>query len=213
MASYAGLSDFKDGATHFSVIDLAVIRAMPNLTVMVAADAVEVSKMVPLVGEHTGPVYLRISRAAVPAIFDDSHVVEIGKGVTLRDGGDVTLVCTGLMVARSLEAAEQLAAEGIDARVLEIHTLKPLDNDLLCQAARETGAIVTAEEHSVIGGLGGGVAEALSACCPVPVIRVGVQDAFCVTALDVESLLDYEGMAVEDVLNAARHALRLKGKG
>ncbi len=207
VAGYSGLSDFKDGPTHHSILDLAIMRAMPNLTVMVAADTVEMRKMVPLVAEHEGPVYLRVSRAEVPTIFDQNHQVEIGKGVVLRQGDDVTLVGTGLMVARCLEAAQSLAAEGIKARVLEIHTLKPLDVALVRQAAEETRAIVTVEEHSIIGGLGGAVAEALSGTCPTFIERVGIADTFTGTALDVDSLLDHWGMSVGDIIQAARRAL------
>jgi len=210
MAAYAGVSDFKDGSTHHAILDLAIMRTMPNLTVMVAADAVEAAKMVRLAGEHPGPVYLRVSRAEVPVVFDDSHRVEIGKGIVLRGGNDVTLVCTGLMVARCLKAADRLASQGISARVLEIHTLKPLDVDLVCQAAQETGAVVTAEEHSIIGGLGSAVAETLSAACPVPIVRVGIQDKFVETSLEVFSLLDHSGMSIEDVMRGAERAMCLK---
>lgn len=213
IAGYAGLSDFKDGPTHHSVTDLALMRAMPNLVVMVAADAVEVRKMVPVLAEYNGPVYLRVSRAEVPVIFDEAHQVEIGKGVTLRDGDDVTLIGTGSLLARCLEAADALAGKGINARLLEIHTLKPLDVALLQRAAEETGAVVTAEEHSIIGGLGGAVAEALSGCYPTPIERVGIADTFAETALDVESLLDHYGMSVEHIIKAAQRALTRKRQG
>jgi transketolase len=212
VAGYAGLSDFKDGVTHNCICDLAIMRAMPNLAVVVAADAVEVQKMVPVVAEYDGPVYFRVSRTDWPVIFGNTHEVEIGKGVVLRDGRDVTLIGTGLMVYRCIRAAEVLAEEGIDAHVLEIHTLKPLDVGLVREAAEETGAIVTAEEHSIIGGLGGAVAESLGGCgcCPVPIERVGIRDTFGVTALDVESLLDHCGMAIEDIVGAARRVIARK---
>jgi transketolase len=210
VAGYAGLSDFKDGATHHAIMDIATVRAMPNITVIVAADGVEAGKWVPIVAEHEGPVYLRLSRAASGPLHDESLQVEIGKGLTLRQGSDVTIVGTGLMVYRCMKAAEILAEQGINARVLEIHTLKPFDVDLVRQAAAETGAVVTAEEHSVIGGLGGAVAEALGGCCPVPIERVGITDAFCVTALDIESLLDFSGLAVSDVVEAARRVTECK---
>ena len=213
VAGYAGLSDYKDGATHHAIMDVATMRAMPKITVIVAADAVEAGKWVPIVAEHDGPVYLRLSRGASGPLHDEGLQLEIGKGITLRQGGDVTIIGTGLMVYRCLQAADRLAEEGIDARVLEIHTLKPFDLELVRQAAEETGALVTAEEHSIIGGLGGAVAEALSGCYPVPVERVGIRDTFNITAPDIESLLDYCGLAVDDVVEAARRAKACRFEG
>ena len=209
-AGYAGLSDYKDGPTHHSIVDLAVMRVLPEMTVIVPADALEAGRWVPVVAEHRGPVYLRISRAATIPVHDEGLQVEIGKGLVLRGGDDVTLVSTGSMVGRSLLAASKLAEGGIDARVLEIHTVKPLDVDLIRQAAEETGAVVTAEEHSIIGGLGGAVAEALCEGRPVPLQRVGVADAFARTALDPESLMDACGLAVDDILSAAKRVLARK---
>jgi transketolase len=206
-AGYAGLSDYKDGPTHHSIVDIALMRALPEMTVIVPADTLEASKWVPVVAEHEGPVYLRISRAATLPVHDDQVQIEAGKGITLRRGDDVALVCTGSMVGRSLLAAEELAKEGIAARVLEIHTIKPLDADLIREAAEETGALVTAEEHSIVGGLGGAVAEALCGGHPVPLERVGVADAFACTGPDPESLMDVCGLAVEDVVSAAKRAL------
>lgn len=203
-AGYAGLSDFKDGPTHHAILDIAMMRALPEMTVIVPADALEAGKWVPVVAEYEGPVYLRLSRAATLPVHDESLQVEMGKGITLREGSDLTIIGTGSMVGRSLLAAEKLAAEGLSARVLEIHTIKPLDVDLIRQAAEETGALVTAEEHSVIGGLGGAVAEALGEGRPVPLERVGVADTFTCTALDPESLMDACGLAVEDIVSAAR---------
>lgn len=203
-AGYAGLSDFKDGPTHHAILDIAMMRALPEMTVIVPADALEAGKWVPVVAEYEGPVYLRLSRAATLPVHDESLQVEMGKGITLREGSDLTIIGTGSMVGRSLLAAEKLAEEGLSARVLEIHTIKPLDVDLIRQAAEETGALVTAEEHSVIGGLGGAVAEALGEGRPVPLERVGVADTFTCTALDPESLMDACGLAVEDIVSAAR---------
>jgi len=202
-AGYAGLSDSKDGPTHHSICDLAVIRSMPNIAVVVATDAVEVQKMVPTVAEWDGPVYLRISRAEVPVIFNEEHVVKIGEGVVLREGTDVSLVATGVMVSRCLEAAEQLKISGMSARVIEMHTLKPLDHELVLKAAKETGAIVTAEEHSIIGGLGEAVAGYLAERYPVPLRRVGIKDTFAETGSYFE-LLDRYGMGVNDIIMAAR---------
>ena len=209
-ASYAGVSDFKDGPTHHSIVDIAMMRVLPEMTVIVPADSREITSWVPVIAEYDGPVYLRINRSATLAVHDDGVQVEIGKGLTLRDGGDLTLVATGSMVGRSLLAAEELAKTGIDARVLEIHTIKPLDAALIRQAAEETGALVTAEEHSILSGLGGAVAEALGAGRPVPLERVGIDDTFTLTALDPETLMDAFGMAVKDVVAAARRALARK---
>ena len=209
-AGYAGLSDFKDGPTHHAIMDIATLRAMPAMTVIVPADALEAARWVPVVAEYDGPVYLRLSRAATLPVHGQDLHLEIGKGLTLRGGNDVTLVATGSMVGRSLAAAEKLAGEGIEARVLEIHTIKPLDRDLILQAARETGALVTAEEHSVVGGLGGAVAEVLGEGHPTPMRRVGLGDTFARTALDPDSLMDACGLAVEDIARAAR--LVLAGK-
>jgi len=160
-AGYAGLSDYKDGPTHHSITDIAILRAMPGMTVIVPADAAEAAAWVPLVAAYDGPVYLRLSRAATVAVHEPGQALAIGRGTVRRAGADVTLVSAGAMVGRSLLAAGELAREGIDARVLELHTIKPLDRDLILQAAEETGALVSAEEHSVVGGLGGAVAEAL----------------------------------------------------
>src|SRR5512137_1466235 len=178
-ASYAGISDFKDGATHYSITDLANVRALPGMTVIVPADAAEAADWVSLVAEYDGPVYLRISRAGALPVYQADKKLEIGKGLTLRKGNDLTLVATGAMVGRCARAAEELKQQGIDARLLEIHTLKPLDTELLLQAAAQTGALVTAEEHTIIGGLGSAVAEILSEKYPVPLERVGIHDRFC----------------------------------
>ena len=209
-AAYGGLSDSKDGPTHHSVFDLSVMRAMPNMTVVVAADATEARKLVPAVAEYNGPVYLRLSRAEVPIVFGNDYQVEIGKGNVLRDGTDVTLVATGVIVSRALLAAEQLMRKGMRARVLSLHTIKPLDNELIRAAAKETGALVTVEENSIIGGLGSAVAELLSGELPVPVVRVGIRDTFTDTG-PYEPLLDCYGMSVDDIVSAAARAMGLKG--
>jgi transketolase len=209
VGSYGGLSDAFDGPTHHSICDLAVLRSLPNMTVVVAADAVEMKKAVSAVAEHDGPVYLRVSRAEVPVIFDERHEVHIGQGVTLREGGDVTLIGTGIMVGRCLEAAKVLGREGMDARAIEIHTLKPIDEGLIVQAAQETGAIVTAEEHTIIGGLGAAVAEVLGSQCPVPILRVGLADTFAETG-PYEALLDRYGMGVTHIVANAKEAVARK---
>jgi transketolase len=210
VGSFAGLSDAKDGATHHSIMDIAVFRAMPNMTVVVPSDSIEAKKMIPLIAEHEGPVYIRISRAEMPVIFDESHRVEIGKGVVMRDGNDVTIIANGHLLSRSLEAADQLNSRGIKARVVNLHTVKPLDKPLLMKCARETGAVVTAEEHSVIGGLGSAVAEFLVGEIPVPIKMVGVADTFTESAKDLDPLLDKYGMSVENIVRAAQQAMKQK---
>ena len=208
-AAYSGLSDSKDGPTHHSVIDIAVMRAMPNLAVVVAADATEARKLVPAVAEYDGPVYLRLSRAEVPVVFGDDHEVEIGKGNVLHDGTDVTVMATGVMVSRALLAAERLRQEGVEARVVSLHTIKPLDRELILASVERTRAVVTVEEHSIIGGLGGAVAELLGEMLPAPVVRVGIRDTFTDTG-PYEALLDHYGMSVADIVSAAHRAIGMK---
>jgi transketolase len=209
-ASYAGLSDFKDGPTHYSITDLANVRALPDMTVIVPADPAEVAAWVPLVAEYDGPVYLRINRAGALPVYKPGTALKIGKGILHRSGNDLTLIAAGTMVGRSLKAAEELERSGIQARLLEIHTLKPLDREIVCQAAAETGAVVTAEEHNIIGGLGSAVAETLAESCPAPVVRVGVRDQFARTGKDVDSLMDASGLAIADIVAASHKALQLK---
>ena len=210
IAGYAGLSDYKDGPTHHTVMDIAVMRSLPEMTVIVPADSAEAAKWVPLIAEYDGPVYLRLARCATLPVHGEDLQLEIGKGITLREGSDLTLVGTGAMVGRSLVAADRLAKEGVNPRVLEIHTIKPLDVDLIRKAAEETGALVVAEEHSVIGGLGGAVAEAIAGDFPVLVERVGIPDTFTRTGPDPESLMDCYGLAVEDIVVAAKRVLARK---
>lgn len=210
VGSFAGLSDAKDGATHHSIMELAVFRAMPNMTVIVPSDSIEARKMIPLMAELEGPAYIRISRAEMPIIFDESHKVEIGKGITVRDGNDVSIIANGHLLSRALEAADKLSSQGIKARVVNMHTIKPLDMPLLRKCARETGAIVTAEEHSIIGGLGSAVAEATADENPVPVKRIGVADKFTESSKELDPLLDKYGMAVDDIVKAAQQAVKQK---
>lgn len=209
---YGGLSGGMDGATHHAITDLAVTRAFPNLVVMIASDAVTARLGTFAAAEHQGPVYWRLSRAALPTVHDSDFRFVIGKGVTLRDGRDITLIGTGAMVGRCLEAALALHREGISARVLEIHTLKPLDRQLIVQAAYETGAVVTAEEHVVIGGLGSAVAEVLVENCPVPMERVGLLDTFAETG-PWDEVMERYCMAVPDVVAAARKVLGRRSQG
>jgi transketolase len=209
MGAYAGLSDSFDGPTHHSVTDIAIMRSLPKMTVVVPGDPVALTKLLPQAAEWPGPVFFRLNRNPVPLLFDDGYEPKIGEAITLRPGDDVTLVCAGLMVSRCLDAAEELAGEGIGARVLEVHTVKPLDVEQILEAARETGAFVTVEEHSIVGGLGGAVAEAVTDAYPVPIKRVGIADRFAETGPYFE-MLDRYGMSVEDIAAAARQALGAK---
>lgn len=208
--AYAGLSDSFDGPTHNSISDLAILRSLPRMTIVVPADPLAVARLLPQVAAWEGPVFFRLCRNEVPQIYTDSYQPEIGKGMTLIDGDDATIIACGVLVARSLQAAEELTHEGIHARVVEIHTVKPLDAGLVTRCACETGAIVTAEEHTIIGGLGGAVAECLAGTCPAPVERVGIADTFAESGpyLDV---LDKYGMGVDAVAAAVRRALKRRG--
>jgi transketolase len=207
LAGYAGLSDYKDGPTHHSVFDLAVMRAMPNMTVITAADGMELRKIIPAVAEHIGPAYLRISRADVPQVFSEEEEIEIGKGRIVEEGKDVTVVATGIPLYRALQARKLLQKEGLSARVVEIHTLKPFDEECIVRCATETGGLVTVEEHSIIGGLYGAVAEVLSRQRPSKVIPLGIKDTFAKTGPDPESLWDYYGLRPEDIAEAAKRVL------
>lgn len=208
-ATHAGPSVGEDGATHQCNEDIALMRTIPGMTILSPADGNEAKACVRAAAEFDGPVYLRFGRMPVPMIFDDDYKIEIGKGVTLKDGSDVTIIANGLMVGMALEAAETLKEEGISARVINIHTIKPLDEELVIKAAKETGAVVTAEEHSIIGGLGGAVAETLASTYPVPVLRVGVEDKFGTSAPAAEVLKAY-GLTAENIVAKAKQAIALK---
>ena len=198
-ASHAGITVGEDGASHQCNEDIALMRSIPGMVVMSPADDIEAKAMVKAAYEYVGPVYMRFGRLAVPVINDrPDYKFEMGKGIVLREGKDVTIVANGLCVAASLEAAEKLAADGIDAKVINIHTIKPLDEDLIVAAAKETGKVVTVEEHSVIGGLGGAVCECLSEKAPVPVKRIGVNDVFGESGPAV-ALLEKYGLDAEGI--------------
>ena len=178
-ATHAGITVGEDGATHQCNEDIALMRTIPGMVVLNPSDAVEAKACVKAALDWEGSVYMRFGRAGVPVINDrEDYRFEIGKGILLREGSDVTIVATGIMVAASLEAAKRLAEEGISAEVINIHTIKPLDAELIAASAKKTGKVVTAEEHSVIGGLGGAVCEALAERMPVPVCRIGIEDVF-----------------------------------
>ena len=198
-ATHAGITVGEDGASHQCNEDIALMRTIPGMTVVNPSDAVEARACVKAALDFEGPVYMRFGRAAVPVINDrEDYHFELGKGVVLRQGSDVTIVATGILVAASLEAAQKLQQEGISAEVINIHTIKPLDKELIIDSARKTGKEVTAEEHSIIGGLGGAVCEALSENYPVPVCRIGINDVFgesgSAGALLVKYRLDGDGV-------------------
>ena len=191
-ATHAGISVGEDGASHQCNEDIALMRTIPGMVIINPSDDVEAKAAVRAAYLHEGPVYLRFGRLAAPVINDNAdYKFELGKGVTLRDGKDLTIVATGLMVAESLAAAEKLAADGIDARVINIHTIKPLDEELIIKAAEETGRIVTVEEHSIIGGLGSAVCETLAGVSPVKVDRIGIRDTFGESGPAVQLLEKY----------------------
>ncbi len=209
-ATHAGITVGEDGATHQCNEDIALMRTIPGMVIINPADAVEARAAVEAAILHNGPVYLRFGRFAVPVINDNKdYKFEIGRGVQMRDGSDVTFVVTGIMVDMAMTAAEQLAAEGISARVINIHTIKPLDKEIVLKAAAETGAIVTGEEHNFIGGLGSAVAEAVGEGCPVPVLRVGVEDQYGRSGT-VPALLEMYGLTPANLVAKAKAAIALK---
>lgn len=209
-ATHAGITVGEDGATHQCNEDLALMRVIPGMVVLNPADAAEARAAVKAAIDYNGPVYLRFGRLSVPVIYDtDTYKFEIGKGDMISDGKDVTLVATGIMVAQAIEAAEMLKAEGISARVINIATIKPLDKEIIVKAAKETGALVTAEEHSVIGGLGSAVCEALCEEKPVPVLKVGIQDTFGKSG-KAEELLKIYGLTAADIADKAKKAIAMK---
>lgn len=209
-ATHAGISVGEDGATHQCNEDIALMRTIPGMTIINPADDIEAKAAVRAAILHDGPVYMRFGRLAVANVNNpDTYNFELGKGVLLRDGNDVTIIATGLLVGEALSAAELLAADGIDARVINIHTIKPIDKDIICKAARETSVIVTAEEHSVIGGLGGAVAEVVTECCPVHVVKIGVNDVFGHSGPAVELLKEF-GLSAENIVKKVKLALTLK---
>lgn len=207
-ATHAGISVGEDGATHQCNEDIALMRTIPGMTVINPADDVEAKAAVKAAYEMNGPVYIRLGRLAVPVINDrEDYTFEIGKGSVLREGKDVAIVATGLCVASALEAAEKLVADGIDAKVINIHTIKPLDEDLIVAAAKETGKVVTVEEHSVIGGLGSAVCDCLSEKCPTPVKKIGVNDVFGESGPAVK-LLEKYGLDGEGVYQSVKSYLK-----
>ena len=209
-ATHAGITVGEDGATHQCLEDIALMRSIPGMVIVNPADAVEARAAVKAAIEYNGPMYLRFGRLAVEVFNDaDTYKFELGKGVCLKDGTDVTIVATGLMVGMAMDAAKALEEKGISARVINIHTIKPLDKDIILKAAAETGAIVTAEEHNVLGGLGSAVAETVCEGCPVPVVKLGISDAFGHSG-KVPPLLQMYGLTPENIVAKAELAISLK---
>ena len=211
VGSHGGVSVGEDGATHQCIEDFALMRAIPGMLVCCPCDGNEMRHAVRALIDYEGPAYLRLQRLATEVFTDElpDYHFALGKGCTLRPGSDVTVIATGLMVSKALQAAELLAAEGISVRVINIHTIKPLDEELVLRAARETGCIVTSEKHSVIGGLGSTVSELLGEKCPVPVLRHGVNDEFGRSGT-AAAVLDYFGLNAEGIAAKVREALKLK---
>lgn len=211
-ATHAGLTVGEDGASHQTVEDLSLMRSIPNMVVISPADAVETKAAIKTIANYEGPCYVRLGRAAVNVINDEkTYEFKLGKGVTLADGKDITIIATGIMVDAAMEARQILAKDGVSAKVINIHTIKPLDNELIVKSAKETGAIVTAEEHSIIGGLGSAVAEAVTTEYPIPVLRVGIKDVFGESG-NPEELLKAYNLTAQDIVNKVKEAIILKNK-
>jgi len=207
--THSGISVGEDGASHQSIEDITLMRVIPNMTVLCPADAIETRKMMDAAIAIDGPVYIRLGRSDVPVIFDEDYEFEVGKAGLLKTGRDVTIIAVGLMVGPALEAAELLKAEGISAQVINMGSIKPIDVDAIEEAAIKTGAIVTAEEHSIIGGLGGAVAEVLCEVAPVPMERVGIKDVFGQSG-KVAPLMEKYGLTAKDIVAAAKKVIERK---
>jgi transketolase len=209
VATHGGITVGEDGATHQANEDIAIMRALPNLTVIVPADGIETKKAVRAIAEYDGPVYMRLGRSGVPVIFGEDYDFKIGKAVVMRPGVDVSIFACGIMAAMSLDAANMLTAEGISAEVVNVATIKPLDVEAIVQSTRKTGCAVSAEEHSIIGGLGGAVAETLVGACPVPMEMVGTCDTFTESGVP-DLLLKKYGLTAEHIADAAKRAIQRK---
>lgn len=205
-ATHAGLTVGEDGATHQALEDISIMRSLPNMLVLNPADAVETRQCILKASEYKGPVYIRLGRSGVPVIFDESYEFEIGKANELTEGTDVTIIATGIMVAKAIEASEELAKENISARVINMSTIKPIDQDIIIKAAKETKGIVTAEEHSIIGGLGSAVAEVVSENHPTKVLRIGTMDTFGESG-NGNDLLEKYGLTKENIVTKAKEIL------
>ena len=208
-ATHAGITVGEDGASHQCLEDIGIMRTIPGMVILNPADAVETRLAVKAAIDYEGPVYLRFGRLAVENVFDDTYEFEIGKGTCLKDGTDVSIIATGLMVGEALAAYEILKEKGISARIINIATIKPLDKDIIIKAAKETGAIVTAEEHNVNGGLGSAVAEVVVENTPVPMERIGTKDVFGCSGKPAELMAKYE-LTANDIVKAAERAISRK---
>ena len=208
-ATHAGITLGEDGASHQMVEDIALMRAIPGMTVISPADAVSTNAMVKLAAEMYGPVYLRLGRLDVPVIYEAGTQFEIGKGNQLKDGKDITIIATGFMVAPALKAAEMLKEDGVSARVIDIHTIKPIDSDIIIKAAKETGAIITCEEHNLFGGLGSAVSEVVVKNHPVPMEMVGIEDTFGESGKPIE-LVEKYGLTPENIYKKSKALLNRK---
>lgn len=208
-ATHAGITVGEDGATHQANEDVAIMRALPNMSVVVPADAAETKSIIKWAAEYNGPVYIRMGRSKVPELFDASYTFAYGKGVVMEEGTAVTIITMGIMVAKALEAAKTLAAEGIQAAVINMSTVKPIDADLIVTYAKKTGAVVTCEEHNIIGGLGSAVAEVLAEQCPTPMVRVGMNDVFGESGTP-DALLEKFGLTAEHIAEAAKAVIKRK---
>ena len=204
--THGGISVGEDGATHQCNEDIALMRAIPGMTVINPADYIEAKAAVLAMAEHVGPAYLRFGRLAIPVYNSPDYKFEVGKGITLKDGKDITIIATGLMVAEAIEAGKALAEQGIDARVINIHTIKPIDREIIIKAARETGKIVTVEEHSVIGGLGSAVGDVVLEEYPVPVVKIGIQDVFGHSGAAKDLLVEF-GLTAENIVHTVKALL------
>ncbi len=204
--THGGISVGEDGATHQCNEDIALMRAIPGMTVINPADYIEAKAAVLAMAEHVGPAYLRFGRLAIPVYNSPDYKFEVGKGITLKDGKDITIIATGLMVAEAIEAGKALAEQGIDARVINIHTIKPIDREIIIKAARETGKIVTVEEHSVIGGLGSAVGDVVLEEYPVPVVKIGIQDVFGHSGAAKDLLVEF-GLTADNIVKTTRALL------
>lgn len=209
VASHAGVTVGEDGGSHQSVEDIAVMRVIPHMTVIVPADGVETTQAIDAVAEHKGPCYVRVGRNKTPVLFGADYQFKIGKAYVFHEGKDAAIIATGIMVAEALAARDMLKAEGIDAGVINMSTIKPLDAGAVVAAAKRCGAIVTAEEHSIIGGLGGAVAEVLAESTPVPMVRIGVKDTFG-TSGDSDVLLKHYGLSAGDIAAAVKEVIKKK---
>ncbi|MDF2566630.1 MAG: Transketolase, C-terminal subunit [Oscillospiraceae bacterium] len=209
-ATHAGISVGEDGATHQCCEDIALMRTIPGMVIINPADDVEAKAAVRAAAKHVGPVYMRFGRLAVPVFNDEaSYKFEIGKGIQIKDGNDVTIIATGLMVNEAIEASKVLKEQGINARIINIHTIKPIDKEIIIKAAKETGVLVTVEEHNIIGGLGSAVCDVVTESVPVPVVKIGVEDQYGMSGPALE-LLKVFGLSAENIVEKTKYALTLK---